>query len=87
LYALASDDGDAIRALLASGRPYAQTAIDEVIRIVRHGGHVDRALEETDRHIELADVAAQAMGHDAVTPILRALGSYLVDRVAIAKSA
>ena len=87
LYALDSTDGDAIRGLLTNGRPYEQSAVDEVIRIVRSGGHVERALGETDRHIALAEQATTTMGHEAVTPVLRSLGAYLVDRISVARPA
>lgn len=87
LYALGSKDGDEIRALLGGGRPHESAAVDQVIEIVRVGGHVERALHETDRHIGLADQAAAAMHHEAVTPVLRSLGAYLVDRVSVARVA
>ncbi len=84
LYALDSADGGAIRKLLEGGRPHEQTAVEEVIRIVRNGGHVERVLRETEEHISLAEEAAASMGHDTVTPVLQSLGSYLVDRISTA---
>jgi heptaprenyl diphosphate synthase len=86
LYALDSTDGDAIRKLLGGGCPHEQTAVEQVIRIVRNGGHVERVLREAEEHISLAEEAAASMGHDTVTPVLQSLGSYLVERVSAAKA-
>ncbi len=87
LYAMASDEGDRVRSLLGGGKPHDRTAIDQVIDIVRSGGHIERSLREAEAHIELADEAAAAMGDPKVTAILRSLGGYLVDRVTLARSA
>ena len=84
LYALDSTDGDAIRKLLEGGRPHEQTAVEQVIRIVRNGGHVERVLRETEEHIAVAEEAAATMAHETVTPVLQSLGSYLVERVSAA---
>lgn len=87
LYAMASDGGDQIRYLLDSGRPHDRAAIDQVIDIVRGGGHIERSLQEAEAHIALADEAATATGNPEVTKILRSLGAYLVDRVTLARNA
>ncbi|MEE8498171.1 MAG: polyprenyl synthetase family protein [Acidimicrobiia bacterium] len=86
LYALDSTDGDAIRKLLGGGRPHDQTAVEQVIQIVRNGGHVERVLRETEEHIALAEEAAATMDHETVTPVLQSLGSYLVERVSAARA-
>jgi len=87
LHALGSADGDAIRELLKAGRPHGRAAVEAVIQIVRDGGHIERVLRETDEHLVLAQQAAAAMDHPAVTPILQSLGSYLVDRISVARPA
>lgn len=86
LYALRSPDGEAIRQMLAGGRPYEESVVDGVIQIVRDGGHVERTLSEAEEHIGLAEKAAIAMDHKTVTPVLRSLGSYLVERVSAARA-
>lgn len=86
LYALDSDDGPAIRRLLGSGKPYARTDVERVIEIVRAGGHVERALTETERRFALADEAANRLGGGAVSTVLHSLGEYLLDRVTLARS-
>jgi geranylgeranyl pyrophosphate synthase len=86
LYALDSTDGDAIRKLLSGGRPHHQTAVEQVIQIVRNGGHVERVLRETEEHIAVAEEAAATMDHETVTPVLQSLGSYLVDRISAARA-
>lgn len=87
LYALESSDGDQVRRLLESGKPYDRAAVEQVIDIVRGGGHVERALAETERHFALADAAARRLGDTPVAGILHSLGEYLVDRVTLARSA
>lgn len=87
LYALDSDDGERIRKLLGDGKPYARRNVDDVIDIVRAGGNVERALHETERRFALADDAAHRLGDGPVGPVLHSLGEYLLDRVAIARSA
>src|SRR5690606_29046768 len=44
LEAVQGPDGDRIRALLDRPRPYPDEAVEEVIRLVREGGYVDRTL-------------------------------------------
>ncbi len=86
LYAMADTDGNRIRDLLRAGKPHHRSAIDEVIEIVRSGGHIERSIREAEKHITRADKAA-AMSDPSVTKILRSLGGYLVDRVGLARSA
>ena len=87
LYALESSDGAQVRALLDAGKPYPRTNVEQVIEIVRAGGHVERALAETERHFALADDAAQRLGDTPVSRVLHSLGEYLLDRVASARAA
>lgn len=86
LYALESSDGSRVRPLLADGKPYPRDNIEQVIEIVRRGGHVEHALEETERHFARADEAARRLGDGAVGGVLHSLGEYLLDRVALARS-
>jgi heptaprenyl diphosphate synthase len=81
IYALQSDQGDRVRALLSGGKPYEAKAVSEVIGIVRSGGHLDRVLDETDRRIRAADEAIGALPEGEVTKVLRRLGEFLVERV------
>ena len=81
IYALQSDQGDRVRALLSGGKPYEAKAVEEVIRIVRSDGHLDRVLDETDRRIGAADEAIGLLPDGEVTKVLRRLGEFLVERV------
>jgi heptaprenyl diphosphate synthase len=87
LHALHADEGPRIRMLLEGGRPHDPEAVAEVISLVRSGGHVERVLDQADAHIAAAAAAADAMGDPAVTPVLKHLSSYLIDRVAVARGA
>jgi heptaprenyl diphosphate synthase len=81
IYALQSSQGDRVRALLSGGKPYEAKAVEDVIRIVRSDGHLDRVLDETDRRIRAADEAIGALPEGEVTKVLRRLGEFLVERV------
>ena len=87
LYALESPDGDRIKKLLDGGKPHDRAAVEEVIAIVRSGGHVERALAEMERHFSLADEAARSLDGSPVAGVLHSLGEYLLDRVDAARSA
>ena len=87
LYALDGPDGDRIRDLLDGGHPYERETIDEVIDLVRSGGHIEAALAESERHMALAAEAAAELPDGPVSSVLRSLGEYLVDRVALARRA
>ncbi len=87
LYALESDDGDRIRSLLGSGKPHEAVSVEQVIEIVRAGGHIERALKEAEEHIALAAAAAEMLLDGEVTKILQSLGDYLLDRVGTARAA
>ncbi len=85
--ALASSRGAEIRRLLAGGKPYPDPAVEQVIAIVREGGHVAEALAEADRRIEAAESAVAAMPQSEATKVLTRLGEYLMERVAAARGA
>jgi heptaprenyl diphosphate synthase len=81
LHAVASADGDEIRGLLASGRPYRPDAVARVIEIVRSGGHVERTLAEVNERIASAREAMASLPDGDVTKVFRRLADYLVERV------
>jgi heptaprenyl diphosphate synthase len=87
LYALEGPDGGAIRELLETGRPYEQDTVEQVIDLVRAGGHVDRAFAETRARIAAADEAIAALPDSDITKVFRRLGEYLLDRVESAEKA
>ena len=85
IYALRGEDGDRVRRLLQGGKPYAEDAVEEVIHLVRSGGHLDRVVDETMEHIAAAEAATAALPDGDVTKVLRTLGEYLVQRVDAAR--
>jgi len=87
LYALQSPDGGRVRALLADGKPYDPAAVQQVIEIVRSGGHLERVLDETERRIAAADEAIAELPAGDVAKVLRGLGEFLVERVEAARRA
>jgi heptaprenyl diphosphate synthase len=87
IYALRSDQGDRVRALLDGGKPYDPLKVEEVIGIVRAGGHLERVLDETERRIAAADDAIAVLPDGEVTKVLRRLGEFLVERVERARKA
>lgn len=85
IYALRGQDGERARKLLEGGKPYPNTAVEEMIDLVRRGGHLDRVLDETMAHIAAAEEAISALPDSDVTKVLRTLGEYLVQRVDAAR--
>jgi heptaprenyl diphosphate synthase len=83
--ALASSDGPAVKALLSGGKPYDDDAVEQVIEIIRNGGHVAGALAEIEDRMEAASAAVDAMPQGDVTKILTRLGEYLVERMGSAR--
>ena len=83
--ALASSDEPEIRRLLEGGKPYPAAAVEQVIGILRSGGHVAATLAEAERRIEAAGTAVAAMPQGEVTRVFTRLGEYLVERVAVAR--
>jgi heptaprenyl diphosphate synthase len=81
LYALQSSEAERVRKLLSGGHPYPQDSVEQVIAIVRSGGHVERALDEVGRRIEAARAAMAELPQNDVTGIFNRLGDYLVERV------
>ena len=81
LYAANGSHGPEIRSLLAGGPPYAQATIDEVIRLVAASGTVDRVLDEATDRMRASEKAAARIPENELTPIIRNLDRYLLDRV------
>jgi len=86
LYAADGPNGSEIRALLADGAPTNRTVIDRIIELTVSGGYVDRVTEEAIDHMRRAEEASDRIASDELTPILRNLDAYLLDRVAIARA-
>ncbi|MGA7280780.1 MAG: polyprenyl synthetase family protein [Acidimicrobiia bacterium] len=85
LEALAGPDGSRIRALLDRPAPYPPEVVAEVIDLVRAGGHVDSALREADRRLDIATDALSVLPDGEPKSILGDLGTYLLERVDAAR--
>jgi heptaprenyl diphosphate synthase len=85
IYALRGADGHRVRELLERGKPYPEQSVEQVIHLVRSGGHLDRVLDETVGHIAAAEKAIAALPESDVTKVLKTLGEFLVDRVDAAR--
>ncbi len=86
LYAAGGPDGSEIRRLLEGGAPYEQEKIDRVIRLVIAGGFADRVLDEATERMRASEKAAARIPENDLTPIIRNLDRYLLDRVEVARS-
>lgn len=87
LRAVAGPDGARVEEILASGRPYSDEAVAEVIALVRQGGHVDAALETAATRLTIADAALGTLPKSQPKETLERLGSYLLERVETARIA
>ncbi len=85
LYALHGPAGPEIRALLEDGKPHPREVIDRVISLVTEGGHVDRVLDEARERLRVAEKAASRLPEGELTPVLRQLDRYLLERVEAAR--
>lgn len=79
-------DGGQIRSLLDRPRPFPEENVAEVIRLVREGGYVDRALEAAMTRVEVARRALTVLPAGDTRQVLENLGEYLVARVESARS-
>ncbi|MDX1450311.1 MAG: polyprenyl synthetase family protein, partial [Acidimicrobiia bacterium] len=86
LDALSGANGPELRSLLADGHPFPPETVEKVIGIVRSGGHVDNAVDEARRRLEVAAAAVERLEASRLGPVLRDLGDYLVERVELARS-
>jgi len=85
LYAAAGPNGGAIKEILNRGLPHEREDIDRVITLVVEGGYVDQVLDEATERLRVAEKAAARIAENPVTPILRNLDRYLLDRVEAAR--
>jgi heptaprenyl diphosphate synthase len=86
LEALAGRNGDRARELLEGTRPYPDRVVVEMIEIVRSGGHIDTALAEATRRLEVASDALSGVPDGKPKQILKTLGAYLLARVDAART-
>ena len=86
LRAVSGPDGPRVRHLLESGRPYDDETVNEVIALVRDGGHIEAALETATARLRVAESSLGILAPSRAREILETLGSYLLDRVEAARS-
>lgn len=86
LYAADGPSGPEIRETLASSGPYERADIDRVIKLVTEGGYIDRVLDEATERMRASEKAAARIPESELTPIIRNLDRYLLDRVEIARN-
>jgi heptaprenyl diphosphate synthase len=81
------DDGEEIRSLLASGKPYSRDSIAQVISLTVSGGYVDAVLDGAVERIRIAEKAANEIPDNPLSNVLSGLDQYLLDRVDAARKA
>ena len=86
LYAADGPHSSEIRDLIAGGAPLPREDIDRVRKLVIEGGHVDRVLDEASDRMRASEKAAARIPENDLTPIIRNLDRYLLDRVEVARS-
>ena len=86
LEALIGRDGPRVRELLESDHPYPDSVVNEVIDIVRAGGHIDTSLTEARRRLEIASDALVGLPEVEAKKVMETLGTYLLERVDAAKN-
>ncbi|GMR02292.1 MAG: polyprenyl synthetase family protein [Acidimicrobiia bacterium] len=86
LFAAEGPHGDEIRDLLGDGKPYPQSAIEQVIDLIIRGGYVDVVLDEATERIRIAEKAAHRIPDNPLTDVLHNLDQYLLDRVESART-
>lgn len=86
LYAAGGPSGPEIRDTLAGGGPYDRSDIDRVIKLVTEGGYIDRVLDEATERMRASERAAARIPESELTPIIRNLDRYLLERVEIARN-
>jgi heptaprenyl diphosphate synthase len=79
-------DGPEVRELLETDQPVEQDAIDRVIALAVSGGYVDQVLDEAIERIRIAEKAANRIPESDLSPVLRNLDRYILDRVTTARS-
>jgi heptaprenyl diphosphate synthase len=86
LRAVVGEQGERVREILSSERPYDDDQVAEVIAIVREGGHVDAALETASSRLGVADAALRGLADSQAKEILERLGAYVLERVDAARA-
>jgi heptaprenyl diphosphate synthase len=86
LLAASGPDGERVHDLLASGPPFTDETVEEVIHIVRSGGFVDESLRSASERLRLAEDALSRVPDGEARQILEQLGGFLVDRVDAARA-
>ena len=74
-----------IRDLLGGDRPADRATIDRVIQLAVGGGHVDRVVEDAIERIRIAEKAANRIPESDLSPVLRNLDRYILDRASAAR--
>jgi heptaprenyl diphosphate synthase len=85
LEALTGPGGDELRSLLESSHPYPDNVVNQVLEIVRSGGHVESSLSEATRRLQIATDHLSDLPDGHPKQILESLGSYLLERVEAAR--
>lgn len=85
LRAVNGPHGDRVRELLETGRPYGDEVVNEVIALVREGGHVDAALETASTRLTIAESALATLPKSKPREVLEQLGVFLLERVDAAR--
>ncbi|MFO7300300.1 MAG: polyprenyl synthetase family protein [Actinomycetes bacterium] len=86
LLAANGPDGGRVRELLVDGQAPTEEAVEEVIRIVREGGYVDRTLDGARERLRKASRALDRLPDSEARSVLVTLGDYLLDRVEAVRS-
>jgi heptaprenyl diphosphate synthase len=81
LYAIERPEGREIRALLEPGRPFSRETITKVIELTTRSGAIDRVLDEATERLRRAEKATARLPESDLTPILRNLDRFLLNRV------
>ena len=86
IHALAGPEGNRIRQLLSTERPFPDEAVDEVIDLVRTNGYVSKTLDECEERLTVADEAIAVLPGGDPKAILQAMGRFLIARVEAARA-
>lgn len=78
-------DGPEVRDLLSGDGPGDRATIDRVIQLAVAGGHVDRVVEDAIERIRIAEKAANRIPESDLSPVLRNLDRYILDRASAAR--
>jgi heptaprenyl diphosphate synthase len=87
LTAATGPDGARVRELLGQETPYSDSVVEEVISLVRGGGHIENALMAASRRLAHADQALEILPEGLAKETLHTLGGYLLARVEAAGNA